>query len=56
MHEKTVSEARSGLLNDIAQRLGKPRDALVPWVDYDPISIDEAARRIVSPGVRWAGD
>ena len=53
---KNVSEARLTLLQGIADSLGKPVAALVPWVDYDPIGVDEDSRRIASPGVRWAGD
>lgn len=53
---KTALEARLTLLQRIADSLGKPEADLVPWVDYDPIGVDEDSRRAVSPGVRWAGD
>lgn len=53
---ENVSKARLAILQRIADSLGKPESDLVPWVDYDPIGVDEGARRAVTPGVRWAGD
>lgn len=54
----TTFEASRRLLEQIAQRLGKKRDELKPWVDYDPIAVDEQAYHMSrgQSGVRWAGD
>lgn len=42
----------------IADDLGKPIEELEPWVDYDPITIDEIAWQIHKgrTGVVWTGD
>lgn len=39
-----------------AHALGKKREQLDPWKDYDPIMIDESVQRWLQPGVRFAGD
>lgn len=44
------------LLAEIAQRKGKEVSELRPWVDYDPIMIDEQARYEAVGRVRFAGD
>jgi hypothetical protein len=42
----------------IADDLGKPYEDLEPWVDYDPITIDEIAWQVHKgrTGVVWTGD
>ncbi|MCP9448130.1 MAG: hypothetical protein NNA22_11270 [Nitrospira sp.] len=54
----TYSEARTILLERAAARLGKMANELVPWDDYDPIAVDEAALHMSRghSGVRWTGD
>lgn len=54
----TLGEARAILLQSIAQKLNKPVVDLRPWVDYDPIWVDEEAYHMSrgETGVRWAGD
>lgn len=46
---------REELLQDIAVKLGKERNELVPWTDYDPITIDETAFKLAKNS-NWAGD
>jgi len=57
---KTYSECRSELLENIANRLSKPVDQLVPWSDYDPITIDGQAQKMSKPSntiqSNWSGD
>ena len=56
----TYSEAYSQVLQNIAALLGKERVDLVPFEDYDPITVDGAAWSIYneSRGVynNWTGD
>ena len=37
---------RREILENTAYQLQKPVEELVPWVDYDPISVDENAWRL----------
>lgn len=52
---ENYGEIRLALLEDIAKGLGKTVNELVPWVDFDPITLDETAWRLVRPG-NWTGD
>lgn len=56
----TYSEAYSRVLQNIAALLGKERVDLVPFEDYDPITVDGAAWGLYneSRGVynNWTGD
>ena len=46
---------REEILSSIAERLGKPREDLIPWTDYDPITVDESAFRLAKNS-NWTGD
>ena len=46
---------REEILNSIAERLGKDRSELIPWTDYDPITVDESAFRLAKNS-NWTGD
>lgn len=52
------AEAKRMIMADLAQTKGIPVEELKPWVNYDPISIDEEAHHLArgSSGVRWTGD
>ena len=56
--QKTFGLARQEILEGIAKRLGKEVFKLEPWVDYDPITIDEDAHHIASGSKfpRYTGD
>jgi len=52
---------REVMMQGIAVTLGKDRKDLVPWVDYDPISIDDVlwrqSQKDHNPnGPIWTGD
>lgn len=52
---------REVMMQGIAVTLGKDRKDLVPWVDYDPISIDDVlwrqSQKDRNPnGPIWTGD
>jgi hypothetical protein len=49
-------EYRQILMWRKAKAVGKARDAMVPWTDYDPVGMDETLERWLNPGVRYAGD
>jgi calcineurin-like phosphoesterase family protein len=44
----------------MAKDLNKNVDELVPWVDYDPIALDNTANRLIRElkgiDTSWAGD
>lgn len=46
---------REEILSGIAERLGKLREELIPWTDYDPILVDESAFRLARNS-NWTGD
>lgn len=52
------SEAKSAQLRTRAEELCKPVTELEPWVDYDPIAMDEIAWQVHKgrSGVVWTGD
>lgn len=52
------AEANRKQMKDIAYDLGKDVEDLEPWVDYDPITVDEIAWQLHRgrTGVRWTGD
>lgn len=51
-------EAKRVKMQSIADDLGKDYEDLEPWVDYDPITVDEIAWQIHKgrTGVVWTGD
>ena len=50
------AQYRAFLMWRKARAADKSPAALVPWVDYDPIAIDETVERWVRPAGRYAGD
>ena len=50
--------AKANQLQNRAEELCKPVNELEPWVDYDPITMDEIAWQIHKgrSGVVWTGD
>lgn len=54
----SFSEAKQGILADIARQKNKPVEDLQPFEDYHPIDIDERAYQVSnrSSGVVWTGD
>jgi hypothetical protein len=54
----TYGEAKEQLLTEWAEKKGLQRSEMKPWVDYDPICIDEEAHHLArgSSGTRWTGD
>lgn len=54
------SNIRNQLLSNIANTLNKKQEELVPWTDYDPITVDNACWRYISEskGIynNWTGD
>jgi hypothetical protein len=52
--------ARNIIKTNIANRLNKSVEDLIPWTDYDPITVDESAYSIMrqSQGIcsNWSGD
>lgn len=57
-HESQYSRIKREILEAHALEIGKPASELVPFVDYDPPSVDELAfnRSRGRKGVTWAGD
>jgi hypothetical protein len=57
---KTYTDAYRHIKNGIAKKLNKKVEELDPWVDYDPIIIDNDARRLIREieglDTSWAGD
>ncbi len=54
----SYGELKKIAYQQVADSLGKKVEDLVPWVDYDPISLDDGCyyeSRGLS-GVRWTGD
>jgi hypothetical protein len=58
MTESKYMSSKRGQMQAIADDLGKPYEDLEPWVDYDPITIDEIAWQVHKgrTGVVWTGD
>jgi hypothetical protein len=52
------SESKSAQLRNRAEEIGKAVAELEPWVDYDPITMDEIAWQVHKgrSGVVWTGD
>jgi hypothetical protein len=55
MHMSDYMKNREEILSSIAERLGKSREDLIPWTDYDPIMVDESAFRLAKNS-NWTGD
>lgn len=58
MTESKYTSSKRAQMEAIAEDLGKPYEDLEPWVDYDPIAIDDIAWHVHKgrTGVRYAGD
>lgn len=58
MTVSTYTSSKQAQKQSIADDLGKPVEDLEPWVDYDPITIDEIAWQVHKgrTGVVWTGD
>jgi hypothetical protein len=58
MTEAKYISSKRFQMQAIAEELGKDYEDLEPWVDYDPISIDEIAWQVHKgrSGVVWTGD